>query len=308
MNPFVSICIPAYKRISYLERLLDSISIQRQKDFEVIVTDDTPGDEVRDLCGHYKTKFSLYYSKNPLQLGTPENWNESIRHANGQWIKLMHDDDWFADENSLSVLVDAAKENSSLNFFYSAYTNVFDNGRRTTVYISSFRKRMLEQNPVTLFSKNVIGPPSVTLVRNEKKIWYDNRTKWIVDIDFYMRYLKNDLPFYIDKPLINVGIHETQVTKSVFRVPEVEIPENFYLLSKAGTQNLKNILVYDALWRLIRNLKVTSLTKINEYGYHGDVPAIVKSMITWESRIPARILRIGFFSKIIMFLHYLTHR
>jgi glycosyltransferase involved in cell wall biosynthesis len=308
MNPFVSICIPAYKRISYLERLLDSIAIQRQKDFEVIVTDDTPGDEVRDLCGLYRNKFSLYYFKNSFQLGTPENWNESIRHANGEWIKLMHDDDWFADENTLSVFADAVKENPSISFFYSAYTNVFDEGRQATVYISSFRKRMLEQNPVTLFSKNVIGPPSVTLVRNEKKIWYDNKTKWIVDIDFYMRYLKTELPFYIDKPLINVGIHETQVTKSVFRVREVEIPENLYLLSKVGAQNLKNILVYDAVWRLIRNLKVTSLAQISESGYRGDVPVIVKSMIAWQSKIPVQILRVGVFSKIIMFLHYLTHR
>ena len=49
MNPFVSICIPAYKRISYLKRLLESIIIQTYKDYEVIITDDSDNDSVKDL-------------------------------------------------------------------------------------------------------------------------------------------------------------------------------------------------------------------------------------------------------------------
>jgi len=304
----ISICIPAYKRTIYLKRLLDSVSIQTFRDFEVIITDDSPGDEVKDLSEQYKNKFSLYYFKNALQLGTPENWNEAIRHAKGEWIKLMHDDDWFADENSLLEFSDAEDKNPSINFFYSAYSNIFENNKQVPVYINSYRKKKLEENPVTLFSQNVIGPPSVTLVRNDKNFWYDKNTKWVVDIDFYIRYLKNNSAFYINRLLINVGIHETQVTVSAFRVPGVEIPENFYLLNKAGEQNLKNILVYDAFWRLVRNLKITSLSAISENGYRGKVPGPIRSMINWQSKLPSWALSVGFFSKTIMFLHYLTHR
>jgi len=101
MNPFISICIPTYKRIQYLKRLLNSIAIQNFKDFEVIITDDSPSGDVNDLCDRYKNKIQINYYKNPAPLGTPENWNESIRHAKGEWIKLMHDDDWFANEDSL---------------------------------------------------------------------------------------------------------------------------------------------------------------------------------------------------------------
>ena len=49
----------------------------------------------------------MYY-KNIKVLGTPENWNESIRKAKGAWIKLMHDDDWFANENSLQKFYEAS--------------------------------------------------------------------------------------------------------------------------------------------------------------------------------------------------------
>jgi glycosyltransferase involved in cell wall biosynthesis len=43
--PLISICIPAYKRIEFLQRLFDSIAIQTYKGYEVIITDDSP-DEV----------------------------------------------------------------------------------------------------------------------------------------------------------------------------------------------------------------------------------------------------------------------
>ena len=118
-NPvFLSICIPAYKRTEYLERLLNSISKQDFKSFEVIVTDDSSDDTVERLCFEFKEKFAIQYFKNTPTLGTPENWNESIRHAKGEWIKLMHDDDWFTDRNSLSEFVNAINKNPNINFFF----------------------------------------------------------------------------------------------------------------------------------------------------------------------------------------------
>jgi glycosyltransferase involved in cell wall biosynthesis len=308
MNPIISICIPAFKRVEYLKRLLDSISVQSYRDFEVIVTDDSDDNSVADLVTWYEKGFPIIYKKNRLSLGTPENWNESIRHATGHWIKLMHDDDWFSDVNSLSEFEKAIKQNPSSRFLYSAYVNVFENNKQAPVFINSFRRRKLQQDPVTLFSSNVIGPPSVTIVKNDKEIWYDRKIKWVVDIDFYIRYLKSNPPVYIPKALINVGIHKEQVTHSSFGVAEIVIPENFYLLNKVGIQSLSEVLVYDAWWRIIRNLKITSISKVRENGYQGEVHKVIQSMIRFQSKIPFAILKMGVFSKLFMFIHYLLNR
>jgi len=45
----ISICIPAYKNVGFLERLLHSISIQSFADYEVVITDDSPDDSVKNL-------------------------------------------------------------------------------------------------------------------------------------------------------------------------------------------------------------------------------------------------------------------
>src|SRR5215203_885011 len=116
---FISICIPAYKHVEYLKRLLDSTVIQTFKNFEVIITDDSPGSEVEQLCLQYKSLLPIKYIRNNVPLGSPGNWNACIGNASGQWIKIMHDDDWFANEESLKSFADAAFQNGDSNFIFS---------------------------------------------------------------------------------------------------------------------------------------------------------------------------------------------
>src|SRR5882724_7330135 len=241
---FVSICIPAYKRIDFLQRLLDSIGIQTFRNFEVIVTDDSPDESVKNLCDQYQSKFLLRYYRNRNTLGTPENWNESIHKASGEWIKLMHDDDWFMNQGSLQHFVYIIAQNPSLSFVFSAFMTVdFGTDQSKNVFPGSFELKRISRNPATLLSGNCIGPPSVVLHKKNNSILYDSRMKWLVDIDFYIRYLATTRAYYVPKVLVNIGISENQVTKKAFGNREVEIPEHFLLLEKTGTGILKNILV-----------------------------------------------------------------
>lgn len=177
MDPLISICIPAYKRTEFLKRLLDSIIIQTFKNFEVIVTDDSPGSEVHELCIAYKNKLPLVYFRNNQPLGTPENWNEAIRNAKGKWIKLMHDDDWFSTEKSLELFTAAIRTDPQASFLFSAYRKVhLGESRQEEIFVNSFRYKMLRKNPVTLLSKNIIGPPSVVLHRNDHQ--FTNQRLW----------------------------------------------------------------------------------------------------------------------------------
>jgi len=307
---FISICIPAYKRISFLKRLLDSIELQTHRRFEVVVTDDSPDNEVSDLCQSHALSAAIRYYKNEKKLGTPENWNESIRKAGGDWIKLMHDDDWFLDPEALHVFATAVVQNPAGYFFFSGYTNVLldkDKARGTKVLLTGNWQKRIGQDPKTLLSSNRIGPPSVVLHKNMPGIFYDSALKWLVDVDFYIRFLQHSKPHLIAENLIAVGLGEEQVTKQVFRNPLVEIPENLYVLNKIGVRSLRNIIVYDAFWRFIRNLKIRRVAQIKESGYEGPVPAVIESMIRFQSFIPQTVLMAGIFSKIFMTAHFAVH-
>jgi glycosyltransferase involved in cell wall biosynthesis len=304
----ISICIPAYKRTNYLKRLLESISVQSYRDFEVIITDDSPDDSVKNLALLYSDNFLLRYFKNSTPLGTPANWNCGIALAKGEWIKLIHDDDWFAAKDSLALF---AKETATgKKFIFSAYNNVFEkNDSIEQKFFPKLWKKRILKEPVLLLNTNVIGPPSVTIIHKSIKEHYDCAMKWRVDIDFYIRLLKKEKEVgYIGKSLINVGISESQVTNSCINKPEVELPEGLLLLKKYGVRPLKNICIYDAWWRIIRNVNVRSLSDLSQYTFNQQWPVIIIKMVTLQIQLPKSILKIGIFSKLFMSLSYLLNQ
>jgi glycosyltransferase involved in cell wall biosynthesis len=306
--PLISICIPAYKNHHYLHRLLDSISIQAFKDFEVIVSDDSPDFSVKELLAEYENKFSVKYHRNNPALGTPANWNFAISKAVGEWIKLMHDDDWFAGPESLQIFADHMKQNKK--FVFSAYENHFegDFARKQQVFMPFLWGKQILKKPDALFAKNVIGPPSVTLLHNSIDLPYDERLKWRVDQEFYIRVLRKEQSFlYINKPLINVGISAAQVTQSCKDVPSVELPEGFIMLEKHGTLPMKNILIYDAWWRLFRNMDIKNEKQLKQYA-NKQWPTVILNMIRDLSKINNALLKNGLISKSYMFISYLKNK
>jgi glycosyltransferase involved in cell wall biosynthesis len=308
MLPSISICIPAYKRTDYIKRLLESVSIQTYKNFEVIVTDDSPDSSIEELCSSYNDILPIKYFKNPSNLNTPENWNESTRKASFEWIKLMHDDDWFSDKDSLLHYAEAIQQHAGVDFIFSAYTNVYDGTEmHQPMHLSTFWKFALKQNVEILISRNVVGPPSVTLCKRNS-IEYDRTMKYVVDIDFYCRYVSQSSWFYINRSLVNVGINEAQVTKYTFGVAEVQLKESLLMLEKKNPVIFNNVLVYDGWWRMIRNFKIKKTSDIHAIGYKEMLPSNLSQLIFLQSFVPQFVLKVGVLSKLSMFIAYLISR
>lgn len=304
---FISICIPAYKRPKNIDRLLHSISIQSFKNFEIVITDDSPDDSLQPVLQKY-AHLPILYHKNETALGTPANWNKAISLANGKWIKLMHDDDWFLTEGSLQHFANGAEK--GFKFIFCAYrnVNVLDGTVLENKSFPKGRKGRIVKNPLTLLSENIIGPPSVTLVHRSVTEQYDTYMKWRVDIDFYIRLLQQEKDFcYIDETLVAVGISDTQVTNICINQPEVELPEALLLITKYGVQPLKNILVYDSLWRILRNVGVRTEADLNRFTPYGEWPTIMKKMVQHQARIKPSLLKNGVVSKSAMTLSYLSN-
>jgi glycosyltransferase involved in cell wall biosynthesis len=304
--PAISVCIPAYQNLHHLRRLLDSISRQTFTDYEVIITDDTRDDTVKSILDDYDS-LPIKYFKNPEQLGTPENWNESMRKAGGKWIKLMHNDDWFESNRALQVFYDATLAVPSRDFFFAAFQNVIEKtGEKEIVRCNWLDLLFLKLSPLHLVKRVYVGNPSCTLVRKEHNLFYDRQFKFVVDFEYYIRMIRQRKGYrYIDEVLLNIGFHDEQVTRFTFLVPEVQIPENLILLDKLGVKILMNPVVYDYYWRMIRNLGIREISEVKK-SYDGPVPFLLQRMISFQSKISAGLLKNGLISKTLMFFHYIT--
>jgi len=301
-RPLVSICIPSYKRPENVSRLLESVRNQTLTNIEIVISDDSPDDSVQNAIGLFPD-LKITYIKNRIPLGTPENWNFAIKNATGEWIKIMHDDDWFATPDALSEFLRGAGQSK---FIFSAYQNVSHGKEMATPHFASSMGKRIISEPVLLLAKNVIGPPSVCIVHSSIKEFYDSRLKWRVDIDFYIRLIRfGHRPFFIDKRLINVGVSETQVTNVCIDNPSVELPEGLILLQKFGTKPLRNIWIYDAWWRIIRNVGVRSINDIKNFSGGSEWPEVIIRLVEFQSRWSLKLLHIGLISKFLMLVSYI---
>ncbi len=296
-TPFISICIPAFQRVDYLRRLLDSIEIQSFRDFETVISDDSPGSEVLELIRNHALNPKIRYFKNKETLGSPENWNEGIRQSKAGWIKIMHDDDWFSGPESLQTFADTIR-NKNARFYFSVFTNVFPDGKQEKVQISNFQLNRLKKLPESLLAANRIGPPSVVIFKKEDSLYFDRRMQWLVDIDFYIRYLKKYPPAeFIPENLVQIGISASQVTQRSFGNPGIEIPERFLLGEKLNYSAVRHFSVFDSWWRFLRNLSIRDLDQIKRSGYQGKIPAFIPAMMKAQQNIPAALLKTGFILK-----------
>lgn len=300
-SPFISICIPTYKNVDYLQRLLQSIVIQTFKDYEIVVTDNSPDNSVEQLVKQFYSHLLIRYYKNDPPTNMGENFNLVLQKATGKWIKIIHDDDWFANKESLQYFADAAKRFPEYDFIFSAYNNVdLITGKTEKHEMDSRKKMVLQSSFYNLFFDNVIGHPSTVMHKNAG-ILYDPIFKWVIDIDFYIRFLKDHPRWhYISHPCINIGIDSSQFSNKYYKNPFVEIPEYFMLLKKLPLTPEDNQYIFHALWLLVRKFKIKNLEQIRNAGYENDVPDVIFKIIKYQKPIPRLIIKQTPFSNYFM--------
>jgi len=280
----VSVCIPAYNQTVFLKKTLDSLRSQTFKDFEVVITDDSSTNEVQLLVEKYRNDLSINYHKNPKSLGSPTNWNKSLDLAKGGLIKIIHHDDWLAWPESLQKFVDVFKnEKVSFAFCTTEILNVKDN----TVSYNRPEKEFLEnlkKDPRFLFNYNKIGSPTATMFR-KTNLRFDEKVKYLVDVDFYIRMLSTGAGFvYIDEPLIvNTSNNTEQVTAASLN-KETQVGEYSYLYNKVYKNAIPNSALSRFFIDLFRRYKVKSLAEIESWGGTAPEPKWYFKWLVFKSR------------------------
>ena len=226
----VSICIPAYNNVQGIKRLVDSIAIQNFRDFEVIITDDSVNDEIAELVCLYPD-LDIQYYKNEERLGAIANWNSAIGKATGEYIKIMHHDDWFTDEASLETFVQMLDNNPDTVLAFCGTHQVGDNISYSR-HISEEDAALIREDYRNLYLGNTIGAPSAVIHRRNSYL-YDQELTWLVDMDFYMQLLKDKNDFvYTEKPLISIGMGEEQLTQKCISNKTINCFEYKYIYKK----------------------------------------------------------------------------
>ncbi len=312
----VSICIPTYKQPKSLERLLNSIVDQTYKNYEVIISDDTPSNSVKDVYTRYGSKFkNIHYYKNKQPKGSPGNWNEVVKHATGKYVKIMHHDDWFSTADSLKEFVELLSADEGVDFAFCASANYTPTGKLKNINtITPKQVRTLQNDPRILFCGNFVGGPSATIFRKSLNLEFDERFKWIVDTDFYIRALLHRPNFaYTCKPLVCVQIEsDEQITYQASNNKYVVVTENLHLYDKIREGKPLNIFYLNFIWILFKRFNIQSIEDIRECGYwmniNLEIAELMKLNNKYKILLHLLLLPLGFlkylekvFNKFVMY-------
>jgi glycosyltransferase involved in cell wall biosynthesis len=272
--PEISICIPTYNQTLYLKKVLDSILIQTFLNYELIISDDSTSDDVSNLIDKYRGKFfnNITYVRNSTALGPPKNWNNAISISKGKWIKIMHHDDCFSEATSLQKFVDLTTIDDKIDFVFSGSFYFNSRNNRVNHFIDEITHKRININPIILFNGNLIGPPSAVMFKNRTS-FFDEKLKWLVDIDFYYEYInKSHSTNYTSECLIESFVPEERVTNACWMNKFVEVPEYLYCINK---HNISSFKVMKNTGALFYSLGVYSSSDIKECGFTGKIPFLV---------------------------------
>ena len=264
----VSVCIPCYNQTSFLRQTLVSVLEQDYPHFELIVSDDSTTDEVQNLVGEFlsNSRVKIQYHRNIPSLGPAANWNACFHKSNFEWIKIMHHDDWFNTKDALSKFM--AHTNDQVSFVFSSAIsyNYQANSKSDHVPPSEFLKA-LDNNPSILFVHNLLGPPSSTLFRKISGVLFDERMKWLVDVDFYIRVLRNSegrFKFIKETLITSVNHADHNVTNSSNNA-ETELYEYFLLYQKLKEIQWRNFEVDQRLLQLLDKYRIQSFIQLKPF-------------------------------------------
>lgn len=196
-SPKISVVVPVYNAEHSLRRALDSLAIQRYRNYEVIIVDDGSKDKSGTICDEYAAKFSHFRVFHKDNGGVSSARNIGIDNANGDWITFCDADDYvlpcWLDNYGLESGIRADLICQGMIWGQQDQDPVkinFDNqaafkGNMSDLADCLIKKNSFGYTQVKLYKKKILSP------NNQQTIRFDCQYDFMEDEEFNCRYLIN---------------------------------------------------------------------------------------------------------------------
>lgn len=197
-KPFFSVAIPAYgyngKGAEFLDFNLNILNKQTFKNFEIVISDHSTDDTIKNVYLKWVNLLNIKYFKNESGRGIiSPNINNAMKKCNGKWIKVLFQDDFLYDENSLKIQSEILEDNSNIKWLITTFCHSNDG-------ISYYRLYNPKWNDLIWTGNNTLGNPSNITLKNEDIIFFDENLNWLVDCEYYYRmFIKHGKPTIINE-------------------------------------------------------------------------------------------------------------
>jgi hypothetical protein len=177
-----------------------------------------------------------------------------MQKAKGEYIKILHHDEWFVDDYALLKFVKAAESDSKSLVISESY--LIREGKTKIFKATEEQIDLIKNQPQRLILANLFGSPSSSFFHKDHLKAFDKELIWLVDVEFYVDFLlKNKKLVYLKEPLYCSVMDEHNITNSCLYDCELQLKEYVYLYKKY-VKNLSlriNYLYFIAIFKILLN-------------------------------------------------------
>lgn len=241
MNKLISILVPTYNlgenSILYLEENLSSINSQTYDNIEIVISDNSTDDEVKNFVDNFpfREDIKVIYRKSDRGRGwgASPNTNNTIDLSTGDYLKVLFQDDKFCNSKAVEVIVSALQDSDWCAFNSVTQEDISSNYYQ---YTGNFPRIDVSYPQALLKGQNYIGgPTSVAFRKTEMRM--DESLRWLNDTDLYYRFWESWGPPTIIKgpePLVCFRTRNEALSNIIPR--EDQLKEIAYLSKKVYTK------------------------------------------------------------------------
>jgi glycosyltransferase involved in cell wall biosynthesis len=217
VTPRVSVVVPAYNSVAFIDATMRSILAQTFTDFEVVVSDHSSTDGTWEALQQFAADPRVRLSRLASGGGAPANWNAVTHLATGEFLKLVCGDDLLYPEclgeqvTALAAHPSAALAASPRDVIDAAGEVVLRNrglaGLRGEVGGAEAIRRTV------LAGTNIFGEPAAVLFKRDALVdagGWDARFPYLIDESTYCAVLLRGNLVAVPRSLAAFRVSESQ--------------------------------------------------------------------------------------------------
>ena len=218
----LSLCIPTFNRSDFLSDLLESLTFNSSKDFELVIVDNCSTDNTFETVCNFKKKLNIQYFLNEKNMGVNYSVKKIIKNANGKYIWIIGDDEILY-KNSIDFIIKMLGQELpdlvSLNFDYKKINSSYVNSEAEKINFDKTNfedltnKSYSPQNILnTFFSSLILSKKTINLIDFKKitdNVWQNQFS--IFPISSQLPEINNKINFsclYVENPLFLARLHK----------------------------------------------------------------------------------------------------
>jgi len=218
--PLVSICIPIYNGEKFLEEAILSANAQSYKNIEIICVDNKSTDGTNAILKRLEKNISkLKIFRNNSTVAMWDNFNLTLDHANGEYIKFLCADD-LLHEHCLEKYVRVMETNPDVGLVTCRDHRIDElgstlNSKHPLSADEKLNGEIVINRMFELGSGTYCKTPTHVMIRNlNPKFIFRTKSGWGVDTYKWMEILTSSNYQFVNKDLVSNRVHKASYSAS----------------------------------------------------------------------------------------------